>query len=75
MRSHYCGEITTKNLDKEVTLCGWVHKRRDHGGVIFVDLRDIKGICQVVFNPDSKESFQYAETLRNEFVISVKRIC
>jgi len=72
MRSHYCGEITTKNLDKEVTLCGWVHKRRDHGGVIFVDLRDIKGICQVVFNPDSKESFQSAETLRNEFVISVK---
>ena len=72
MRSHYCGEITAKNLDKEVTLCGWVHKRRDHGGVIFVDLRDIKGICQVVFNPASKESFQYAETLRNEFVISVK---
>jgi len=72
MRSHYCGEITTKNLNKEVTLCGWVHKRRDHGGVIFVDLRDIKGICQVVFNPDSKESFQSAETLRNEFVISVK---
>jgi len=72
MRSHYCGEITTKNLDKEVALCGWVHKRRDHGGVIFVDLRDIKGICQVVFNPDSKESFQSAETLRNEFVISVK---
>ena len=72
MRSHYCGEITTKNLDKEVTLCGWVHKRRDHGGVIFVDLRDIKGICQVVFNPDSKDSFQSAETLRNEFVISVK---
>ena len=72
MRSHYCGEITTKNLDKEVTLCGWVHKRRDHGGVIFVDLRDIKGICQVVFNPDNKESFQSAETLRNEFVISVK---
>ena len=72
MRSHYCGEITIKNLDKEVTLCGWVHKRRDHGGVIFVDLRDIKGICQVVFNPDSKDSFQSAETLRNEFVISVK---
>ena len=72
MRSHYCGEITAKNLDKEVTLCGWVHKRRDHGGVIFVDLRDIKGICQVVFNPDSKDSFQSAETLRNEFVISVK---
>ena len=72
MRSHYCGDITTKNLDQEVTLCGWVHKRRDHGGVIFVDLRDIKGICQVVFNPDSKESFQSAETLRNEFVISVK---
>ena len=72
MRSHYCGEITAKNLDKEVTLCGWIHKRRDHGGVIFVDLRDIKGICQVVFNPDSKDSFQSAETLRNEFVISVK---
>jgi aspartyl-tRNA synthetase len=71
MRSHYCGEITTKNLEQEVTLCGWVHKRRDHGGVIFLDLRDIKGICQVVFNPDSKESFAIAETLRNEFVVSI----
>ena len=71
MRSHYCGEITTKNLKEQITLCGWVHKRRDHGGVIFLDLRDIKGICQVVFNPESKESFAIAETLRNEFVVSI----
>ena len=48
MKSHYCGQITSKNVDEEVTICGWVHKRRDHGGVIFIDLRDISGICQVV---------------------------
>lgn len=74
MRTHYCGEITTKNLEEKITICGWVHKRRDHGGVIFLDLRDIKGICQVVFNPDIKESFASAETLRNEFVVSVTGI-
>jgi len=53
MRSHYCGEITLKELDHEVTICGWIHKRRDHGGVIFLDVRDIKGICQAVINPDN----------------------
>ena len=51
MRSHYCGEITSKNLNEEITICGWIHKRRDHGGVIFLDVRDIKGICQAVINP------------------------
>ncbi len=71
MRSHYCGEITSKNLDQEVTICGWIHKRRDHGGVIFLDVRDIKGICQAVINPDNAESFTIAETLRNEFVVEI----
>ena len=71
MRSHYCGEITSKNLDQEVTICGWIHKRRDHGGVIFLDVRDIKGICQAVINPDNAESFKIAETLRNEFVVKI----
>ena len=71
MRSHYCGEITSKNLDQEVTICGWIHKRRDHGGVIFLDVRDIKGICQAVINPDNAESFSIAETLRNEFIVEI----
>ena len=71
MRSHYCGEITSKNLDQEVTICGWIHKRRDHGGVIFLDVRDIKGICQAVINPDNAESYSIAETLRNEFVVEI----
>ena len=71
MRSHYCGEITSKNLDQEITICGWIHKRRDHGGVIFIDVRDIKGICQAVINPDNAESFKIAETLRNEFVVKI----
>ena len=71
MRSHYCGEITSKNLDQEITICGWIHKRRDHGGVIFIDVRDVKGICQAVINPDNAESFKIAETLRNEFVVKI----
>ena len=71
MRSHYCGEITSENLDQEVTICGWIHKRRDHGGVIFIDVRDVKGICQAVINPDNAESFKIAETLRNEFVVKI----
>ena len=71
MRSHYCGEITSKNLNEEVTICGWIHKRRDHGGVIFLDVRDIKGICQAVINPDNAKSFSIAETLRNEFVVEI----
>ena len=71
MRSHYCGEITSKNLNEEITICGWIHKRRDHGGVIFLDVRDIKGICQAVINPDNAESFAIAESLRNEYVVQI----
>lgn len=72
MRSHYCGEITTKLLDHEITLVGWVHRRRDHGGVIFLDLRDREGLVQVVFASKQPESFKLANTLRNEFVVQVK---
>ena len=71
MRSHYCGELNTAHLDQEVTLCGWVHRRRDHGGVIFVDLRDHTGLLQVVFDPDTPEIFATAERSRNEFVLQV----
>ncbi len=72
MRSHYCGELNEKLEDQEVVLCGWVHRRRDHGGVIFLDVRDREGIAQVVFDPDTEESFAIAEGVRNEFVIQVK---
>lgn len=72
MRSHYCGQITADLLDKEVQLAGWVHRRRDHGGVIFIDLRDREGIVQVVVGPDQKEAFEQAETVRSEYVIQVK---
>lgn len=71
MRSHYCGELNEARIDETVSLCGWVHRRRDHGGVIFVDLRDRDGLCQVVFDPDRAEIFALAETLRNEFVVRV----
>mgnify|MGYP001449768484 FL=1 len=71
MKSHYCGEITSSNLKEEVTICGWIHRRRDHGGVIFLDVRDIKGICQVVVNPGNEESFKLAESIRNEFVVQI----
>lgn len=71
MRSHYCGDLNETFIDKEVTLCGWVHRRRDHGGVIFLDLRDRDGISQVVYDPDTKESFAIAEGVRNEFVVQV----
>ena len=71
MKSHYCGEITSSNLKEEVTICGWIHRRRDHGGVIFLDVRDIKGICQAVVNPDNEESFKSAESIRNEFVVQI----
>ena len=74
MKSHYCGEITASNLNEEVTICGWVHRRRDHGGVIFLDMRDIKGICQAVVNPENKKAFELAESLRNEFVVQVHGI-
>jgi aspartyl-tRNA synthetase len=72
MRSIYSGELNTTHLDREVTLCGWVHRRRDHGGVIFVDLRDHTGLVQVVFDPDTPEVFATAERLRNEYVLRVR---
>jgi len=69
MRSHYCGQVTEEFLDQEVTLCGWVNRRRDHGGVIFIDLRDREGLVQVVFDPDRAEIFEIAEHVRNEYVL------
>ena len=71
MRSLYCGEPNETHLDTEVTLCGWVHRRRDHGGVIFIDLRDHKGLVQVVFDPDREAVFATAERVRNEYVLRV----
>lgn len=71
MRSHFCGELNESNIDENVTLCGWVHRRRDHGGVIFLDLRDRDGIAQVVYDPDAEESFGIAEGVRSEFVVLV----
>jgi aspartyl-tRNA synthetase len=72
MRSHYCGQVDEKLIGETVTVAGWVHRRRDHGGVIFVDLRDREGLLQVVFDPEADEVFATAERLRNEFVVSVK---
>jgi aspartyl-tRNA synthetase len=72
MRSHYCGQVDDKLVGQEVTVAGWVHRRRDHGGVIFVDLRDREGLLQIVFDPDLAAVFKEAERLRNEFVIRVK---
>lgn len=74
MRSHYCGHVTADLSDQSVVLAGWVHRRRDHGGVIFVDLRDREGLVQVVFAPKNPSLFKLAETLRNEFVVQVKGI-
>jgi aspartyl-tRNA synthetase len=71
MRTDYCGAINTRYLDKTITLYGWVHRRRDHGGVIFVDLRDREGVVQVVCDPDNATAFQVAEKIRNEFVLKV----
>ncbi len=71
MRSEYCGLVNREHLDRTLTLCGWVHRRRDHGGVIFIDLRDRDGIVQVVCDPDRPETFRTADRLRNEFVIEV----
>ena len=72
MRSNYCGELNESFEGKDVVLCGWVHRRRDHGGVIFLDVRDREGVAQVVYDPDTVESFAIAEDVRNEFVIQVK---
>ena len=71
MRTHYCGQVTAADLDQTVTLCGWVHRRRDHGGVIFIDLRDREGLVQVVCDPDRPEMFRTAESIRNEFVLKM----
>src|SRR5947208_834224 len=71
MRTHYCGELSAALVDRVVTLCGWAHRRRDHGGVIFIDLRDREGLAQVVCNPDRSEAFAAAERVRGEFVLRV----
>jgi aspartyl-tRNA synthetase len=71
MRSEYCGALNTEFIDQTVTLCGWVDRRRDHGGVIFIDLRDRDGIVQVVFDPDGKENFASADKVRSEYVLQV----
>ncbi|NKN33070.1 aspartate--tRNA ligase [Marichromatium bheemlicum] len=72
MRTHYCGDLNSSHDGQEVVLCGWVHRRRDHGGVIFIDLRDRDGLVQVVFDPDRAEIFARAEQVRSEFVLRVK---
>ena len=72
MRSHYCGEINSSDIGKDIQISGWVHKRRDHGGGIFLDIRDLHGIAQVVFNPDNKDIFKLADSCRSEFVVSIK---
>lgn len=71
LRTHYCGELTTSSIGDTVELCGWVHRRRDHGGVIFLDIRDRSGIAQVVFDPDTKESFELADQIRSEYVLKL----
>ncbi len=72
MRSHYCGQVAQSLIGEKVSVCGWVHRRRDHGGVIFIDLRDREGLLQVVFDPDRAEIFSEAERIRGEYVLAVK---
>ena len=72
MRTHYCGEVKKTEVGQEVEVCGWVHRRRDHGGVIFLDVRDRSGIVQVVYDPDTEDSFATADRVRNEFVLKAK---
>jgi aspartyl-tRNA synthetase len=71
MRTHYCGQVTAAHLDQTVTLCGWVHRRRDHGGVIFIDLRDREGLAQIVCDPDRPDMFEAAESVRNEYCLKL----
>ncbi|HEY0974330.1 MAG TPA: aspartate--tRNA ligase [Solimonas sp.] len=71
MRSHYCGQVTEALTGQTVTVCGWVHRRRDHGGVIFIDLRDREGLLQCVFDPDTQEAFAAADRLRSEYVVKI----
>ena len=72
MRTHYCGAVTAADIGNTVTLCGWAHRRRDHGGVIFIDLRDREGMMQVVIDPDTPEAFKLAEEVRSEFVLKIE---
>ncbi len=71
MRTHYCGHLNRSHIGQTVTLCGWAHRRRDHGGVIFIDLRDREGMAQIVIDPDTPEAFKYAESVRSEYVLKV----
>ena len=71
MRTHYCGELNSQHIGQTVTLCGWAHRRRDHGGVIFIDLRDRTGMSQIVIDPDTPAAFALAETVRSEFVLKI----
>ncbi len=72
MRTHYCGQLNESLADQEVILCGWVHRRRDHGGVIFLDIRDREGLAQVVFDPDREETFALADRVRSEYVVKIR---
>jgi aspartyl-tRNA synthetase len=74
MRSHYCGEVTESLITQPIELCGWVHRRRDHGGLLFIDLRDREGIVQVVFDPAQHDAFAIAETVRSEYVVQVSGV-
>ncbi len=71
MRTHYCGSLRESQIDETVTICGWVDRRRDHGGVIFLDMRDREGIVQVVFDPDTEEHFERADKVRSEYVLKI----
>ncbi|HIJ33644.1 MAG TPA: aspartate--tRNA ligase, partial [Gammaproteobacteria bacterium] len=74
MRSHYCGELNESLIGQEIQLAGWVNRRRDHGGVIFIDLRDRDGLAQLVFDPDHAESFAIAEQVRSEYVLNINGV-
>ena len=71
MRTHFCGEVTERLDGESVAVCGWLHRRRDHGGVIFIDLRDRSGLLQIVIDPDTPEAFALADRARNEYVLRV----
>ena len=71
MRTHYCGKINETLIDDTVTFCGWIHRRRDHVGVIFLDVRDREGLVQVVFDPDTNDAINVADSVRSEFVVQI----
>lgn len=74
MRSHYCGDVNESLVEQTVTVAGWMHRRRDHGGVIFIDLRDREGLVQIVCNPEDAESFAVAEKVRSEYVLQIEGV-